>query len=111
MQDYCSILFCQVDPITCTTVVKFWLSYCLHVQDSSEWGRMRLGPSSRGAASFKKKRKPASFWMDTMLITDVDGVTPTSVSLIDASLVCKESLSESQVRDIRNSITSNAIIT
>lgn len=57
MQDYCSILFCQVDPITCTTVVKFWLSYCLHVQDSSEWERMRLGPSSRGAASFKKKKK------------------------------------------------------
>lgn len=49
--------------------------------------------------------------MDTILITDVDGVTPTSVSLIDASLVCEESLSECQVRDIRNSTTSNAIIT
>ena len=70
-----------------------------------------MAPVPEGLPHLKKKKKPASFWMDTILITDVDGVTPTSVSLIDASLVCEESLSESQVRDIRNSITSNAIIT
>ena len=52
MQDYCGILFCQVDPITCTTVIKFWLSYCLHVQDGGIWG---LAPVPEGLPHLKKE--------------------------------------------------------
>lgn len=63
-------------------------------------GEYESRPQFQRGCLILKTRKPASFWMDTILITDVDGVTPTSVSLTDASLVCEESLSECQVRDI-----------
>lgn len=103
MQNYCSILFCQADPITCTIVVKLWLSYCLHVQDSYEQGRMGLGHSSRGAASFHKPGNLPHSGVGIVLITDADGINPTAVSLIDVSLVHKGFLNECQVRGSRES--------
>lgn len=62
MQNCYSILFCQADPITHIVVVKLWLSYCLHVQDSCEVGKWRLGHSSRrNGYLILKTRIPASF--------------------------------------------------
>ena len=63
----------------------------------------KVWPQFQRGCLILETRKPASFWVDIILITDADGVTPTYISLIDVSLVCEVSLSECQVRDIKKS--------
>lgn len=87
MQNYCSILFCQADPLHVPQLyISGLVTVCMFKIPVSGDEQFQRG------CLILETRKPASFWVDIILITDADGVTPTYISLLDVSLVCEVSL-------------------
>jgi hypothetical protein len=75
-------------------VIKFWLSYCLHVQDSCEAGRCEVCNSSNQSEwllYFENKEASLLSGVDIVLITDRMNATHFSLNG-NVPLVCVKGL-------------------